>query len=261
MMNDFALILPEETVHSLSEGRVQGKVGVCVVRGGEGSAYVSWPGSVEGLVGNLPVTPSTSGFRVALPDVADEKEALELLLDAIRREEGRVILGTPPGFVEAQPVQAHGLGMMFGEEGIDVRIAGGLAARLGWREGDCIRLATSSDGETAVLHCDQFGSPLVATAGSSGRLEAASYLTAPFRMRGLLTDWFSPAYWISGGRIFFDLSEVPAATVDEEEPTAVIPAPPEDAARMPIRFVDGFLLGGFAAAAVGALLMCSMYSG
>jgi hypothetical protein len=253
MMNDFALVLPEEAVHALSEGRIQGKVGVCTVKGGEAVAYVAWPGSVAALVGTLPVTPSTAGHRVALPDVSDETEALDVILDAIRNEEGRIVLGTPAGFVESASVHAHGLAMMFGEEGLDVRVSRALASRLGWREGDAVRIALSSDGSTAAIHCDDDGGQLVPTARSTGGLEVASYLVVPFKLRNLMTDWFTPAYWVSGGRIFFDVSEIPQPSPEEEEASDPNHRPETEAPPRLTRFVDGFLVGGALAAAFAGL--------
>jgi putative hemolysin len=253
MMTDFALVLPEETVHALSEGRIQGKVGVCTVKGGEAVAYVAWPGSVAALVGTLPVTPSTAGHRVALPDVSDETEALDVVLEAIRNEEGRIVLGTPAGFVESAAVHAHGLAMMFGEEGLDVRVSKGLAARLGWREGDAVRIAMSSDGATAAIHCDEEGGQLVPTARSSGGLEVASYLIVPFKLRNLTTDWFSPAYWVSGGRIFLDVSEIPQPSVEEDETSDENYRLDAEPSARSERFVDGFLVGGALAAAFAGL--------
>lgn len=253
MSQDFAIVLPEETVHEISEGRVQGKVGVCVVRGGEGSAYVVWPGTVASIVDGLPVAPSTDGFRVALPDVADEREALDLLMEAIRGEDGRIALGTPSGFIEAEKVHAHGLSLVFGEEGADVRVSRALATRLGWLQGDVVRMSLSSDGSTLALHCDDVGGSLVPCTG--GGLEVSSYLVVPYRFRDLFTDWFSPAYWVSGGRIFFDVSEIPMAAVAEreDEEEVLLEQPPR---WRPVRFVDGFLIGAAAAsvASVATLL-------
>jgi hypothetical protein len=252
MMNDFALILPEEAVNTLSEGRIQGKVGVCTVKGGEAVAYVAWPGSVPSLIGTLPVTPSMAGHRVALPDVSDETEALDIILEAIRNEEGRIVLGTPAGFVDAEPVHAHGLGMMFGEEGIDVRVSRVLASRLGWREGDAVRIALSSDGSTAAIHCDDVGGSLVPTARSAGGFEVASYLVAPYKLQNLVTDWFSPAYWVSGGRIFFDVSEIPQMPAEEDDLDLAYQMDAEIPLRF-TRFVDGFIVGGALAAVLTAV--------
>lgn len=249
MTKDFALVLSEETVHALSEGRVQGRVAVCTVKGGEACAYIAWPGSVPTLVGDLPVSPCLAGHRVALPDISDEKEALDVIVEAIGGEEGRIVRGTPAGFVEADHVHAHGLAILFGEEGVDLRISRQLAARLGWREGDTVRLALSSDGSTVAIHCDDLGAQLVPTSRSGGGLEVASYVVTPFKLRNLTTAWVSPAYWVSGGRIFFDVSEIPqplpmsSQSEEAEERPVERPGPFT-------RFVDGFLLGGAAAAVV-----------
>lgn len=218
MYNDYAAVLPEETVSTLSDGRIQGKVAVCIVKDAVAESHVVWPSEAERLVGTLPRVPSTPGRPVALLDYEEEMEVLQTIEEAIRAETIRLTYGAPPSFMEAGSILTAGLSLMFQEIGVDVRISPLLAGRLRWKEGDQIRFATSVDGSIGAIYCEESGTALMPSETEGGHLEVSSYLAFPSRFEELFTDWQPAEYWLADGRIFFDMEQFYAdADADEEE--------------------------------------------
>lgn len=217
MYNDYAAVLPEETVSTISDGRIQGRVAVCIVRDAVAEAHVVWPSEAERLVGSLPRVPSTPGLPVALLDFEEEMEVLQAVEEAIRAEMVRLTYGAPPSFMEAGSILTAGLSLMFQEVGMDVRISPLLAGRLRWKEGDQIRFATSVDGSIGAIYCEESGTALIPSETEGGHLEVSSYLAFPSRFEELFTDWQTTEYWLADGRIFFDMGQFYAEEDDEEE--------------------------------------------
>lgn len=216
MYNDYAAVLPEEAVSTLSEGRIQGRVAVCIVKDAVAETHVVWPSEAERLVGTLPRVPSVAGRPSALLDFEEEMEVLQTIEEAIRAETIRLTYGAPPSFMEAGSVLTAGLSLMFQEVGVDVRISPLLAGRLRWKEGDQIRFATSVDGSIGAIYCEESGTALIPSETESGHLEVSSYLAFPSRFEELFTDWQVAQYWLADGRIFFDMGQFHVEEVEEE---------------------------------------------
>lgn len=221
MQNDFALVVSEGTVSTLSGGAIQGKLAVCAVRGGVAEIHVVWPSDVARIVGSLPVLPSMTGHPTALVSLEEELETMRAAEDAVREEITRLNKGAPAYFMPVEPMYFTGLKIMFQDHGIDFQLSSKLAKELLWRDGDMLRFASSIDGLTGVIYCDEQGSSLIESTSEVGYLEISSYLPKPDRVgQSCLTDWTSPTYWISEGRIYFDMvqfGETAAPTSDNEQ--------------------------------------------
>lgn len=264
MQNDFALIVSEETVSTISGGHIHGKIAVCAVRGGVAEIQVVWPGELDRLLEGLPVTPSMPGREAALVSIEEEAETLHAVEDAIRDEISRLTKGVPAYFLACEPMYYAGLKLMFQEHGIDLQISSKLAKELIWREGDKLRFAASIDGTTGVIYCDDRGSALIESTSEAGHLEVSSYLPRPDRVgEDYFTDWTAPTYWISDGRIYFDMAqfagpEIAAPTKGQPDHDVV----PEETYRIrapsPVsQVVSGFCIGAFlmASAALASRLI------
>ncbi len=245
MYNDYAAVLPEETVSTLSEGRIQGRVAVCIVKDAVAEAHVVWPSEAERLVGTLPRVPSAPGHPPALLDFDEEMEVLQTIEEAIRAETVRLTYGAPPSFMEAGSILTAGLSLMVQEIGVDVRISPLLAGRLRWKEGDQLRFATSVDGSIGSIYCEESGTALIPSEAEAGHLEVSSYLAFPSRLKELFTDWKSAAYWLADGRIFFDMGQFYSEEPDEEHRDEQIIASPKQS------FLDSSTFHGIAAGALG----------
>jgi hypothetical protein len=245
MYNDYAAVIPEETVSTLSDGRIQGRVAVCIVRDAVAEAHVVWPTEGERLVGTLPRVPSAPGHSAALLDFEEEMEVLQTIEEAIRAETVRLTYGAPPSFMEAGSVLTAGLLLMFQEVGVDVRISPLLAGRLRWKEGDQIRFATSVDGSIGSIYCEESGTSLIPSEAEAGHLEVSSYLAFPSRFKELFTDWQPAEYWLADGRMFFDMSQFYAEEAEEEYPDDRTIAHPKQS------FLDSSTFHGIATGALG----------
>ncbi|NTF17497.1 hypothetical protein G6L37_03725 [Agrobacterium rubi] len=215
MLNDYALITPEETVSALSDGMIQGRLAVCVVRDAVAEVHVAWPADVARLTRGLPIVPSVRGQETAHLQFDEEMEAMQAIEDAVRSEVSRLTFGLPPSFMEVQPVLTSGLSMMFQEHGLDVRLSARLAERIRWKEGDTVAFGISPDGSIGVIYCDEPGTPLTPSQSELGNLEVSSYLALPTRFADYSTDWASVGYWISAGRIYFQMDQF--ETVDDQD--------------------------------------------
>jgi hypothetical protein len=228
MYNDYAVVLPEEAVYTLSEGKLQGRIAVCVVRDAVSETHIIWPSEVDRLAKGLPRVPSKSGYPVALLDFDEEMEVLAAIEEAVRAEAVRLTFGAPPSFMEAGSILTAGLSMMFQDVGVDVRISPLLAQKIRWKEGDQIRLSTTVDGRIGCIFCEESGTSLIPSEAESGHLEVSSYLPYPSFLGELFTDWQSIQYWIADGRIFFDLEKLgdevsPSSSLDEVEEEVASP--------------------------------------
>lgn len=230
MLNDYALIVSEETVSSMSDGLVQGKVAVCVVRSSVAEVHVVWPSEVDRLTSGLPKVPAHRGCETLYLEYEEEAEVLETISDAVRDEASRLSVGLPVGFMEVRPMLSNGLDLMFQEHGLDVRISVKLAALTRWKEGDAIAFGISPDGEIGVLCCEEAGTGLAASLTEIGSLEVSSYLALPSRFADYATDWQSVEYWVSQGRIYFAMNQFSVleaeapGSVDDPEPSTFVPA-------------------------------------
>jgi hypothetical protein len=258
MHNDYAAIVPEEAVSTLSEGRIQGKVAICVVRDAVAETHVVWPSEAERLAADLPRVPSAYGHPAARLDFDEEMEVLQTIEEAIRAETVRLTYGPPPSFMEAGSILTAGLLLMFQEVGIDVRISPLLAGKLRWREGDQVRFATSADGRISSIYCDESGTALIPSEAEAGHLEVSSYLAFPSRLGELFTPWQAAEYWVADGRIFVDMDQF-STEAPEDDPARV------EEAEAPTRksFLDSPVIHGIAVGAVcvSALAVVAKLSG
>jgi hypothetical protein len=256
MFNDYALILQEEAVASLSDGHVQGKVAVCIVRDAVAEVHVVWPAEVSTLSEGLPVVPSRRGSETLLLDFEEEMEALQAVEEAVLAEGTRLNLGKPPTFMEVRPVLTAGLSVMFCEAGLDIKLSGLLLQKLRWRKGDQVAFAVSPDGGVGCIYCEEIGTALAESQTDQGHLEVSSYLALPSRLAGQVTDWETPEYWISAGRIYFDLGQFSVQEVVESEETRPSEIPMRTRSLLDASLVRGVAVGALAvtAAAVAARL-------
>lgn len=220
MFNDYALVASEETVSSLSDGLVQGKVAVCIVRDAVAEVHVVWPADVHRLSRGLPIIPSVRGRDTAQLQFEEEAEALRVIEEAVREEASRLSFGPPASFMEVRPVMTAGLSLIFQDHGLDIRLSDRLSDRIRWKDGDPIAFALSPDGAIGCLYCDEGGTVLNPSETEIGHLEVSSYLALPTRFADFSTEWHTTDYWISAGRIYFDMDqfdEIQTFEVDDEE--------------------------------------------
>jgi len=252
MFNDYALVASEETVSSLSDGLVQGKIAVCAVRDAVAEVHVVWPSDMGRLTRGLPIVPSMRGRDTAHLQFEEEMEALQAIEDAVREEALRLSFGPPSSFMEVRPVLTAGLALMFQEHGLDVRISARLHERLKWREGDQLAFAVSPDGGVGVLYCDEAGTSLTASPSDLGQLEVSSYLALPTRFADYSTEWHTTEYWISGGRIYFDMDQFAEMPASDSEPDETFDAA---AFRPASSFLDSTIFHGAAAGSLATAMI------
>jgi hypothetical protein len=253
MHNDYAVVLSEEAVSTVSEGRIQGKIAVCLVKDAVAEVHVSWPSALSRLVGDLPRVPSVRGSERVILDFEEEMEVLATIEDAVRSEISRLTYGAPPSFMEVEPLLTSGLSLMFMNVGVDARFSRKLADRLRWKEGDQIRLALSADGSIAVVYCDEAGAALIPSETDGGSLEVSSYLPAPVRFGEFYTDWEQPSYWISEGRIYFEMGQFASESASEDGDEDVAPVPQPRASFLDSDVFQGIAVGGLVTAAAALL--------
>ena len=258
MLNDYAMIVSEETVHTLSEGRLDGRVAVAVVSAGVAEVHVLPLADVGSVVRELPTIPARPGQDAFLIGIEEELEILLAVEEHVRNEAVRRGFGPPPGFTIIEAVRRHGLKVMVGEDGIDLRVSGKLARNAGWRSGDHVGIAVASDGHTACVFLGEGGRQLVPAPADSDALEVSSYLPVPHAFAdSASTDWSECVYWVAGGRIYFDIRQFDVAEpiVEREEiQGAAVHVSEAAPAHKAARVLDGeFFIGAAWAACVVAL--------
>lgn len=257
MLNDFALIVSEETVHGLSDGRIDGRVAVAVVSNGVAEIHVVPLSDAAPLVGSLPRIPAPDGQDAFLLDHEEELELLGAVEEYVRNEVARKSFGPPPGFVQIESAMHHGLSVMVTEDGLDLRVGRKLADKARWKAGDRIGASVSSDGRTMCVFLAETGRELVPSHLELGALEASSYLPVPHGYaERLASTWAECSYWVSDGRIFFDVGQFEVVPEDAD------PLPMEDEDEKPVvprserlaSLLDGHLVQGAVYSAMVVLL-------